>query len=807
MRSFYVATLVLLGFTVNLSAACDDIIISEYIEGSSYNKAIELYNPSVNDIDLSGYTLELYSNGNTVANASVELSGSVTSEGTFVVANPKADTQILNVADVQNGSVLNFNGDDALVLKKNGEIVDSFGQVGVDPGSEWNNNGVGTKDETLVRSMDVGCGDVNALDAFDPSLEWTSFPKNSFSYLGSYGANDDGSTEDALEISYIHTIQGSGNTSEMVGEKVLIEGVVTGNYTQNGGFKGFFVQEEDSQIDDDNATSEGIFIYCPTCTTDIQVGDLVQVKGEVTEYAGLTEIKADSVEVSGFNIQLPTAVTLTLPVGSLMDFERTEGMLVSLSAGTMPLVVNDNYTLGRYGSFTVASERMVQFTQNNVASVEGYTQHQEEVARKSIVIDDGSSFQNPWSVIYPEGGLSYENTLRAGYTISEIVGVMDERYGSYVVQPTTISSFNFDSTSNPRENAPERVTKKANKKFCNPFKKMKQHHRNHLAVRIASFNVLNYFNTFSDCTYGVGGNSADCRGADNAEEFERQRVKIINAMLDIDADVFGLMEIENDGYDERSALADLVTGLNEAIGSDVYDYVHVDDKIQTLNALGTDAIKVALIYNKKRMRLVGKPYALVLDENDKNRPSLMQVFKRRHSSRPVLVSVNHFKSKGSKCDALSYDDVFDVDKKDGQGNCNLTRSHAATLLTQYIHTNKKLRRQKNIVLLGDFNSYANEDPIKVIENAGYSNTLAQEHTKNEYSYVYKGEVGTLDYAFVSKHLSRKVKDVNVWHNNTDEPIALDYNLNYKTDSQHETFFGSGPYRASDHDPIILDIKL
>lgn len=787
MRKTTLALSMLLGAS-SAFATCNDLFFSEYIEGSSYNKAIEIYNETGSNVDLSGYTLELYSNGGSTPSYTKQLTGSINNSDVFVVSNPNASDAIKTVTDLE-ASVINFNGDDTILLLKDGSIVDSIGQLNVDPGSQFGNSTIGTKDQTLVRKSGY-CGRVDASSNFDPSLEWLSYPKDTFSELGTYNGNgggdngDDDIEEPIPSITKIHTIQGSADTTTMLNQEVTVEAVVTADYTTEG-FKGFYIQEEDADADNDAATSEGLFVYCSNSCPALAVGDLVQVTGTVNEYNHLTQIKNPTITTVSSQNALPSPVPLTLPVASLSDYEAVEGMIVTLNAGSKPLVVNDVYNLGRYGSFLVGSERLVQYTQTNTPDTAGYAAYQEQKELKSIEVDDGKSFQNPEEIIYPTDGLSYENTLRDGYTINNITAVMDQRYGSYRLQPLANVNLEFMDDNNPRIGVKAKETSKKD-------------------LRIASFNVLNYFNTFDNCTGGVNGEIMGCRGADDSAEFDRQRTKIINAMLEIDADVYGLMEIENDGYDELSAVADLVNGLNDTVGENIYKFINVDKKLKTENALGTDAIKVAIIYNKKRVKPKGKPYAVVLDENDKNRPSLIQKFKKRGAGfrkGVFVVAVNHFKSKGSSCDSLSYNGVADIDNNNGAGNCNLTRTHAAEVLTSYIATTKKLKRKKNVILLGDFNSYAQEDPIVTIENAGYINMIP-----NAYSYVYKGEAGTLDYSMMSEELASKVTSVTVWHSNTDEPKVLDYNYDYKSSEQHETLYGDGVYRASDHDPIIVDIK-
>ncbi|MDF2935162.1 MAG: hypothetical protein K0Q90_535 [Paenibacillaceae bacterium] len=169
-----------------------DLFFSEYIEGSSNNKAIEIYNGTEHAVDLSGYTVELYSNGAATAGKTLNLSGSLPSGEVYVITRTDANTLIKDKANyiITNTSdstnVINFNGDDALVLKNAGAIIDSFGKVGEDPGTSWSGGSVTTVDKTLVRKASVQSGDTNPGDTFDPSLEWVAYPIDTFTYLGSH---------------------------------------------------------------------------------------------------------------------------------------------------------------------------------------------------------------------------------------------------------------------------------------------------------------------------------------------------------------------------------------------------------------------------------------------------------------------------------------------------------------------------------------------------------------------------------------------------------------------------------------------
>lgn len=175
--------------SVKAIRAAGDLFISEYVEGSSNNRALEFYNPSAGSVDLSadGYKIELYVNGGTSANTTINLSGTVASGATFVLAN-SSSTVPTSVSNQRHGG-LSFTGNDAVVLKKGTVIVDVVGRIGQDPGAGgWTGGGLATTDRTLRRKSTVLQGDVDAYDAFDPSVEWEGFPINTIDGLGSHTA-------------------------------------------------------------------------------------------------------------------------------------------------------------------------------------------------------------------------------------------------------------------------------------------------------------------------------------------------------------------------------------------------------------------------------------------------------------------------------------------------------------------------------------------------------------------------------------------------------------------------------------------
>ena len=317
-------------------------------------------------------------------------------------------------------------------------------------------------------------------------------------------------------------------------------------------------------------------------------------------------------------------------------------------------------------------------------------------------------------------------------------------------------------------------------------------------LRVASFNVLNLFNGNGTHQEGAAGGFPTARGANSLFEFDRQLAKEVSALRAMNADVVGLMEIENDAG-PSSALADLVTALNAAMGAGTYAYVDT-------GVIGTDEIKTALIYKPAKVRPVGA-FKLLTSAVDprfidtRSRPVLAQTFELNNLER-VTVVVNHLKSKGSACD-----DIGDPDTGDGQGNCNLTRTNAARAEVDWLAGDPTGGGSPDVLVIGDMNSYTFEDPIRVFTDAGYENLARRFGGLGAYSYVFDGQSGYLDHALASPSLAEKATGATDWHINADEPIVLDYNVEFKTPAQVDYFYAPGPYRSSDHDPVVVGLGL
>jgi predicted extracellular nuclease len=335
-------------------------------------------------------------------------------------------------------------------------------------------------------------------------------------------------------------------------------------------------------------------------------------------------------------------------------------------------------------------------------------------------------------------------------------------------------------------------------------------------LRVAGFNLLNYFNTFTGCTSGVGGGALDCRGAENQAEFDRQWPKTVQAALGTGADILVVNELENDGYGPTSAMQDLVAKLNTATQAGNFDFIRVDQNTGQPNALGTDAIRIGILYKPARATPIGATavantgafgiYQTAAGPLQRNRPALAQAFTDSCGGRVVVVG-NHLKSKGSSCADNISPIGADPDTDDGQGECNLTRTAAARQLVTWLATDPTQTGVGNVLILGDFNSYSHEDPVRALEDGGYTNLIAARIGASAYSYVFDGQWGYLDYAFASNDLLSQVEAVAEAHLNSDEPSVLDYNMNFKSAAQLSGLYAPDAFRASDHDPVVVSLTL
>ena len=760
--------------TAPAHAVSGDLFFSEYVEGSSNNKAVEIYNGTGAPVDLSAYSVKIAFNGATTFTSSIPLTGTLAAGDVFVVANSSASTAVTDQADLKSGS-LTFNGDDAVVLFKGTSQVDVIGQIGFDPGSEWGTGNASTADNTLRRKTSVTAGDPDGTDAFDPSVQWNGFATDTFDGLGlpgdattgnPGGGGDPSATDCTAPYTDVHDIQGSGTVSPKDKQTVVTQGVVTSDFQAPGRLSGVGIQS--LTPDGDPATSEGVFVF-GSALPALSVGDVVRLTGTVSEFRQQTEVTYKSGATLCGTAAVPAPAAVTLPEQRNGDLERYEGMLVSVTGeGGAPLTVEQNYFLGRYGQLTLgAGGRLYQPTNEHPAGSPEAVAQADLNARSLIVLDDASTSQNPSPIPY----VGADGVRRAGDTVTGLTGMLDEGPINtstttdldYRIEPTTAPTFSAD---NPRTDAPAPVGGN---------------------LKVASFNVLNYFTTYPSV-------NPDARGANNDTEFTRQRTKIFAAMKAIDADVFGLMEIEN--LPGTDAVGNLVSGLNEYVGQ--------PGKFAALTEpaganTGDDAIKVAMIYQPARVAPVGDSMRDNAAIND--RPPLAQEFRLLADGETVDVVVNHLKSKGS-CPSASSDPA-NADSGDGQGCWNARRRAQAAELLTFIDQVKQTTGEPDVLAIGDFNSYGQEDPILDLRAGGLVNEIESRIGPKGYSYVFDGMSGYLDHGLASASADRQVSGVAEWHINADEPSVIDYNTEFKT----QDLYQPTPYRSSDHDPVVLGVDL
>lgn len=586
----------------------------------------------------------------------------------------------------------------------------------------------------------------------------------------------------ARDIVKIHAIQGSGAETPMASAKVTIQGIVTADFRAANQLNGFFMQEEDADADADPATSEGVFVYDPERRADVKVGDLAQVSGTVSEYKTLTEIgMLTDISVLRHNNRLPTPVAVTLPLSSADAFERVEGMLVAFP---QTLTVIDNSNLGRYGEIALsANGRRYQLTQQHAPSREQYAAHQANAALNTLYLDDAMR-SNPDPIGFPGFILSAANSLRVGYELNDLTGVMDYSASHYRLHAT--EALQINTAANPRQSAP---TFSEN------------------VLRVASFNLFNYYNTFFGCAAGVGGAEVDCRGANDAAEFERQTAKTVAAIVALNADILGVMELENDGYGVESSIHDLVRRVNGATAPGTYTFLDADARTGRINSLGADAIRVGVLYKPATVEPVGATSILDASarpefDSRQNHPTLAQTFRETATGAMFTIAVNHLKAK--RCDDAT---GADADQLDGQSCWNATRTNAAAALVAWLATDPTASGDPDALILGDLNAYAREDPLQAMTTTGYTDLLAHFNGASAYSYLYDGASGTLDYALANASLLTQVVGAAAWHINADEPKALDYNMENKTAGQIAALYRADPYRSSDHDPVVIGLTL
>ena len=621
---------------------------------------------------------------------------------------------------------------------------------------------------------------------------------------------DDGETPDG--VTPIADIQGTGDASPIQGKTVTTRGVVTAAYPE-GGLNGYYIQTPGTGGADraDGAASDGIFVYSPDTVADTNIDDHVEVTGTVSEHYGQTQISVSASDLKTVDepAEAVKPVEDAFPAGDEKR-ESLEGMLLQPSES---LTVADNYNTNTYGEVVLATGEGTLDQPTDVhrpGTPEAKALEAENLDRE-VVLDDGATvnFLKADKDI-PLPYLSKEDPVRVGaqanFTSPVVLGFDHEKWrfqpttrltgdNAEAVQPTT-----FTDT---RTEAPEAVGGQ---------------------VSLASFNVLNYFTTTGDqlsgCQYydDREGNhitvrgGCDARGAANAESLKRQETKIVTAINKLDASVVSLMEIENSaafGKDRDDALATLVKRLNESAGTEKWDFVDSPSAVPT----DEDVIRTALIYQPAEVAPQNE--STILDDQDafsNAREPLSQAFAPKDGTGEIekdktFVTIsNHFKSKGSGSGPGN------EDSGDGQGASNADRVKQAEALVGFAGDQQEATNSDLVYLLGDFNSYTQEDPMQVFYEAGYKDIAAEK--TDESTYVYGSRTGSLDHVLALDASDEadgagtdatafdSVTGADVWNINSVESLALEYSrFNYNVSD----LFAPDQFRASDHDPVVVGL--
>ncbi|WP_406074587.1 ExeM/NucH family extracellular endonuclease [Micromonospora sp. NBC_01638] len=741
------------------SAAPDPFISEIHYDnaGTDVGEAIEIEAPV--GFDLSGWQIVLYNGANGAAYNTRTLSGAVPAAGVVVAEYP--------VNGIQNG-----DPDGVALVSPTSSVAEfltyggTFTAIG-GPANGLTGIDIGVKEST---STPVG----QSLQKIKGT--WNAPAANTFGARNG-GGNPDPDPDPGIGCTVtvdrtIAEVQGTGSATSLAGTRVTVEGVVTADH-RTGGYNGVYVQTAGSGGDrpvTGGTASDGIFVYLTTNTANhpaTAIGDRVRVSGTASEFNGLTQLtiaaKGD-VQICEHGATLPAPVPVSLPLADDAR-ESVESMLV---APVGQYTVSEVYNTNRYGEVVLAAGDRPAANATDVARPGSDAAKQVIADNKlrRVLLDDGKTTNLSTSGLLPPY-LSKENPLRVGDSV-EAYGPVVLSYGfnEWRLQPanpvsadtSTVDRTTFKAT-NPRTSAPANVGGD---------------------IRVASFNVLNYFVHF-------GG---DARGAANEAGLAKQEAKIVAAISALGADVVGLEEIENsvrfNTSDPQQALKRLVNALNVKDGAGTWDYVRTPAELPGPDQ--QDFITTAIIFKPAKVQ----PKGLGRSVNDETvwfnaREPIAQTFTAGKISFTVVV--NHLKSKSGTGTGDN------ADAGDGQGSWNGDRVRQAKALTTFVDRVKADSGTEDVLLLGDFNAYTQEDPMQVL----YGKQFKDLNDTGKATYVFGGESGSLDHTLASPSLASRITGVDVWQINAVESFAFEYD-------GLAAFYEPTPYRASDHNPVVVGIS-
>lgn len=766
-----------------------DILISEYVEGSSNNKAIELYNSTDTEIDLAAenYILEYYFNGNNSASTSIELTGTISPGGVYVITQSSASFIVQNGGtlnpDLTNGSSW-FNGDDAVVLKKggaSGTLVDVIGQIGSDPGSEWGSGDASTRNNTIRRKSSVTVGDTKQYDAFDPSTEWDGFPQNTFDGLGSTGSGDDNNGASTVKI---YEIQGEAHTSTLVGQSVITTGIVTAVDSN-----GFYLQ--DATGDDKDATSDAIFVFTNSTPT-VVVGDDVEVSGTVSEFTpggtstgnlSTTQISGSpTVTVKSSGNALPAATVIGTggrvpPTENIDDdafgtiagkgnfepetdgidfFESLEGMLVTAKD---VIAVAPTNRFGEIFAVVDNGDNATGISDRGTLNISP-----DDFNPEKVQIDADSDILPGFE--FPE--------VKTGAKLGDVTGVVSYGFGNFEINPT--EAFNVITS----EIQPETTNLQGDVD----------------KLTVASYNVLNLDPNDGDGDTDVADGRFDAiRRKASASPIANQIVNNLKT-----PDIIGLQEVQdNNGSEDGGVIAanetlqQLVDAIAAAGGP---EYKFIDNTFignDTSGGQPVGNIRTAFLYNSERVNLDEASVESIQNSDQQTNSDnpffgsrLPLVAKFTFNGEEVTVVNNHFSSKGGSSPILGVEQPFEARQEDVTVNGSLDERQAqAEAVKGYVDGILAEDASANVVVLGDLNEFEFVSPVETL--AGSLTNLTESIPEDErYSFIFQGNSQSLDHILVSDNLA-DTAEFDILHVNSE--------------------FAETNQRASDHDPIIASLSI
>lgn len=761
-------------------AAGGALVINEvYSRGGSANqpyrtKFVELYNPGSAPVSLGGFGLSYSAAANTDPGSSCALNGSVPARGYFLIGVGSNGSVGASLDVDQSCSAINPSGTaGAYTLMRGTDQIDLVGW-----GSAKRFEGA----PAVYPGTSSTAGSISRHGAKDSDNNQADFV---FNAVPSPERGGETPPPPLGEVS-IAEIQGTGSSTQLAGREVTTVGVITAAYP-TGGFDGLYLQTPGTggRLKKPGQASDGIFVFSGELAKTLRVGQCVTVTGQVSEFNGLTQLVGRAATPMSSCAEVKPTVLPSLPVSD-EEKEVYEGMLVKPGGR---YTVTNNYALNSRGQVGLAfgASALRQATDVVAPGPEAVAYEKGNLA-KLITLDDGSSWdylRNQSAQNTPLPYLSQNRPMRVGSAVTFTKPVILDFRFQWNFQPTAqiIGS-----------RSPAIPVKVANTREKLP--KLKGN------ASIASFNVLNYFTDLGKDEPGcqpnrdrlgnpVTANRCQVRGAWSEAAFKDQETKIVSAINELDTDVVALMEVENpagvtwSNKDRDGALKHLVKALNDAAGNERWAFVGASD----VTPPKEDAIRTAFIYNPETVSPVGTSHALIHEAFSNARPPLAQEFQVEGAASTFVMVVNHYKSKGSG-----------EDDGTGQGLSNPSREAQSRALVAWV---SEKFYNKAVFLVGDFNSYARETPLQILESAGYVNTVKR-FEPDSATYQYGGRIGSLDHIFANARAMALVSGAAVWDINGDESTALEYS---QRNFNVTDFYEATPYRASDHDPVLAAMRL